>query len=70
MSYLLSLDYLVSRAEAALDSVTKMQAGHYHYVKNMEGVFALFTYLLSFFLFQKCILYISFVQFCCNQHYT
>lgn len=43
LSYLLSLDYLVSRAEAALGSVTKMQAGHSHYLKNMEGALGVFT---------------------------
>ncbi|XP_017307665.1 huntingtin interacting protein 1 related b isoform X1 [Ictalurus punctatus] len=43
-----SPDYLVSRAEAALDSVTKMQAGHYHYVKNMEDAGPLLRALTQF----------------------
>lgn len=50
MSIFLSLDYLVSRAEAALGSVTKMQAGHSHYLKNMEGVFVFLIRLPTVFL--------------------
>ncbi|XP_058230539.1 huntingtin interacting protein 1 related b isoform X2 [Hemibagrus wyckioides] len=43
-----SPDYLVSRAEAALGSVTKMQAGHSHYLKNMEDAGPLLRALTQF----------------------
>lgn len=35
----LSADYLISRAEATLSSVDKVQAGHSEFVKNMKGNF-------------------------------
>ncbi|XP_034154798.1 huntingtin interacting protein 1 related b isoform X2 [Pangasianodon hypophthalmus] len=43
-----SPDYLISRAEAALGSVTKMQAGHSHYLKNMEDAGPLLRALTQF----------------------
>ncbi|KAI5088461.1 huntingtin-interacting protein 1-related protein [Silurus meridionalis] len=43
-----SPDYLVSRAEAALVSVTKLQAGHSHYLKNMEDAGLLLRALTQF----------------------
>ncbi|KAK3539179.1 hypothetical protein QTP86_028666 [Hemibagrus guttatus] len=43
-----SPDYLVSRAEAALSSVAKMQAGHSHYLKNMEDAGPLLRALTQF----------------------
>ncbi|XP_060740320.1 huntingtin interacting protein 1 related b isoform X2 [Tachysurus vachellii] len=43
-----SPDYLVSRAEDALGSVAKMQAGHSHYMKNLEDAGPLLRALTLF----------------------
>ncbi|KAI4878956.1 hypothetical protein NFI96_014456 [Prochilodus magdalenae] len=43
-----SPDYLVSRAEATLNSINKVQAGHAHYLKNMGDAGALLRALTQF----------------------